>query len=154
MLAYHWTSALELVRASGGDEGELAERARLALRDAGDRAYALNGHRVAAAQYDDALALWPEDDAELPNLLFRFARALYGAYDDRAEEALATARDALLAVGDTDLAGEAESLSAHFAWHRGRASSCARGCRAPRTSSATPSRRRRHGSSPPPAAFT
>ena len=120
MLAYHWRSALELVRASGGDDGELAERTRLALRDAGDRAYALNGHRVAVAQYEDALTLWPEDDKELPDLRFRLARALHGAYDDRAEEALATARDALLAIGDTDRAGEAESLSAHVAWHRGQ----------------------------------
>ena len=42
MLAYHWRSALELVRASGGDDDELVERTRLALREAGDRAFALN----------------------------------------------------------------------------------------------------------------
>ena len=42
MLAHHYLQALELVRASGGEVAPLAERARLALRDAGDRALALN----------------------------------------------------------------------------------------------------------------
>ncbi len=65
MLAYHWSSALELVRASGGDDDEIVERTRLALRAAGDRAFALNSFAVASAQYEDALALWP-DDAERP----------------------------------------------------------------------------------------
>ena len=65
MLAYHWSSALELVRASGGGDDELVERTRRALRAAGDRAFALNSYVVAAAQYEDALALWP-DDAERP----------------------------------------------------------------------------------------
>ena len=72
MLAYHWSSALELVRASGGDDDEIVERTRRALRAAGDRAFALNSYAVAVAQYEDALALWPED-AERPELLFRLA---------------------------------------------------------------------------------
>jgi class 3 adenylate cyclase len=42
MLAYHWSTALEFVRASGGDDADVAERTRLALRAAGDRAFALN----------------------------------------------------------------------------------------------------------------
>ncbi len=119
MLAYHWSSALELVRASGGDDGELAERARLALRDAGDRASALNSFPVAAAQYEDALELWPDDD-ERPELLFRHARALFLAYDEhRREEALEVARDALVEAGDSDRAAEAESFLAQIAWYRG-----------------------------------
>ena len=68
MLAYHWRSALDLARAAGEADDMLVERARLALRDAGDRATALNIHATAAAQYEDALALWPEDDAERANL--------------------------------------------------------------------------------------
>ena len=55
MLAYHWSSALELVRASGGDDDEMVDRTRRALRAAGDRAFALNSYAVAAAQYEDAL---------------------------------------------------------------------------------------------------
>ncbi len=119
MLAYHWSSALELVRASGSDDDELVERTRRALRAAGDRAFALNSFAVAAAQYDDALALWP-DDAERPALLFQLAVALHRSYDEaRQQEALEAARDALLAVGDTERASEAESYLARTCWERG-----------------------------------
>jgi class 3 adenylate cyclase/tetratricopeptide (TPR) repeat protein len=120
MLAYHWTAALELMRASGGDDDEVAERARYALRSAGDRAFALNSFPVAVAQYDDALALWPEDD-ERPDILFRLALALYWSYDEaRQQEALETARDALLAAGDTERAGEASAHLARVFWDRGQ----------------------------------
>jgi predicted ATPase/class 3 adenylate cyclase len=119
MLAHHWRSALDLVRASRGDDAELAERTRLALRDSGDRAVALHSYSAAAAQYEDALALWPEDDEGRPDLLFRRARALYQAYDDRREAALEQARDALLATGDTDVAAETEAFLALASWYRG-----------------------------------
>ena len=119
MLAYHWSSALELVRAAGGTDDELAERTRLALRAAGERAFALNSFSVAAAQYDEALELWPAD-GERPELLFRRARALYHAYDEeRREAALEEARDALLAAGDADRAAEAESFLTQVSWYRG-----------------------------------
>jgi class 3 adenylate cyclase/tetratricopeptide (TPR) repeat protein len=120
MLAYHWSSALELVRATGGDDDEIAERTRLALRAAGDRAFTLNSFAVAAAQYEEALELWPADDGERPELTFRRARAIYHAYDEeRREEALEEARDSLLAAGDTDRAAEAESFLALVSWYRG-----------------------------------
>jgi len=120
MSAHHWRSALELGRASGGDTGELAEKTRLALRHAGDRAFALNNHAAAAALFDQALVLWPEEDEERPRLLFRWARTLHLAYDARREKALETARDALLAADDTETAAEVESfLSQHF-WYRGQ----------------------------------
>jgi len=118
MLAYHWSSALELVRAAGAEDDELAERARYALRDAGDRAFSLNGFAVAAAQYEDALVLWPDDD-ERPALLFQRAVALHWSYDDRQQQALETARDALIAVGDADHASETESFLARVCWDRG-----------------------------------
>ena len=119
MLAYHWRSALDLARAAGEADDMLVERARLALRDAGDRATALNIHATAAAQYEDALALWPEDDAERANLLFRLARALHLGYDEKAEAALEKARDTLLTAGDSQLAAEAEVFLAYVAWNRG-----------------------------------
>ncbi|MDH4102081.1 MAG: AAA family ATPase [Thermoleophilia bacterium] len=120
MLAYHWSSALELVRASGGDVDELVERTRLALCDAGDRAFALNSFAVASMQYDDALALWPDDD-DRPELMFRLALALHWSYDEaRQQRALEAARDALLAVGDTDRASETESFLARVFWDRGQ----------------------------------
>ena len=121
MLAYHWNSALELVRATGRDDLELAERTRFALRDAGDRTAALNAHATAAAQYEDALALWP-DDAERSDLLYRLGRALHLAGDDRGEAALEEARVALLASGAVEAAAEADSLLSRTAWYRGRRS--------------------------------
>jgi class 3 adenylate cyclase/tetratricopeptide (TPR) repeat protein len=121
MRAYHWRSALELVRASGANDGDLVERARFSLRDAGDRAFGLNNHAAAAALYEDALALWPNNDPERPALLFRRARALYEAYDEeRREPALEEARDALLAAGDPVRAGEAETFLANVAFDRGQ----------------------------------
>ena len=42
MLAHHYVAALELTRAAGGDSGGLEEPTRLALREAGSRAYALS----------------------------------------------------------------------------------------------------------------
>jgi tetratricopeptide (TPR) repeat protein len=120
MRAYHWRSALELARASGGPDTDLAERARLALRDAGDRASGLNSHAAAATFYGEALEFWPEDDPDRADLLFRMARALYDAYDeDRRVEALVVARDALLEAGDRIRAGEAESFLANVAFDRG-----------------------------------
>ncbi|HXF98286.1 MAG TPA: AAA family ATPase [Gaiellaceae bacterium] len=121
LLAHHWRSALELSRAAGADDPELARRAGLALRDAGDRAFALHAYAAAAAQYEDALALWPEDDRERPDLLFRRARALFRAYDEeRRERALEEARDALLSAGEPDRAGEAEAFLSNVAWERGQ----------------------------------
>ena len=119
MLAYHWSSALELVRASGGDDDEIVQRTRLALRAAGDRAAGLNNHVAAASLYEDALELWPERDAKRPDLLFRRARSLHLAGDDRREQALEDAVEALLEVGAIESAAEAEAFRAHGAWYRG-----------------------------------
>ena len=47
MLAHHYLSALDLARSAGQDTSELAERARVALGEAGDRALALNAFRQA-----------------------------------------------------------------------------------------------------------
>jgi len=120
MLAYHWRSALELVRAAGGDDAELAERTQVAVRAAGDRAYRLNSFAAAAAQYDDALALWPTDHPGRPELLFRRARALHVAADHEAEGALSEARDALLEAGDRESAAETEVFLSQIWWHRGQ----------------------------------
>jgi class 3 adenylate cyclase/tetratricopeptide (TPR) repeat protein len=119
MLAYHWRSALDLVRASGQSDLELATRARLALREAGDRAFALNSFPAAERYYADALKLWPEDDAGRSELLFKQANALYVIGDDRQTGALEEALTEAVAVNDTEHAAEAEVLLAHVAWHRG-----------------------------------
>ena len=119
MRAFHWRSALDLTRASGADGGELIDRARFALRDAGERAYSVNAYPAAATYFDEALVLWPDDD-ERPALLYRFADALYVADDERAQAALEAARDALLAAGDREKAAEAELSLSRLWWYRGQ----------------------------------
>ena len=76
MLAYHWRSALELAGATGGETAELQERTRLALAEAGERAFALNAFGPAEAYYSEALELWPPEAAGRAVLLFRRAHAL------------------------------------------------------------------------------
>ena len=120
LLAHHWRSALELAEASGQDGAELVDPARRALRVAGARAFSVNAYPAAAAYYGDALALWPEDDTERPQLLYRWADALYLADDDRALEPLETARDALLRAGDEQTAAEAELSVSRIWWRRGQ----------------------------------
>jgi len=61
MLAYHYTSALELAQAAGQDTTALKPGARAALQAAGDRTFALNAYAPAAGYYQAALALWPDD---------------------------------------------------------------------------------------------
>jgi class 3 adenylate cyclase/tetratricopeptide (TPR) repeat protein len=119
MLAHHWRSALELARAAGQDAGDLAHRASAALRDAGDRAFALNSFAAAARYYADALGLWPDDDTR-PELRFKHAHALFLTGDDRSEDELETARDALVSAGRREEAAEAETFLAQFHWFRGR----------------------------------
>ncbi len=119
MLAYHWSSALDLARSTGEDGTALGDRARLSLRDAGDRAFSLNAYLKAERYYADALALWPDPDRDRPDLLFRRARALHLAGDERRTEALEEAREALLEVGAVEPAAEAEAFMAHGAWYRG-----------------------------------
>ena len=119
MVAHHWQAALEFARAAGEDGSDLAERTRLALRDAGDRAFALNAYPTAEKYYADALDLWPDADSERPDLLFRRARSLHLAADDRRQDALEEARDALLATGAAEPAAEAEAFLGHGAWYRG-----------------------------------
>src|SRR5205814_661636 len=70
MVAHHYVNALELARAAGQDDRELVDRARAALRAAGDRAMTLNALPQAEAYFRHALTLLPDEDAERPQLLF------------------------------------------------------------------------------------
>jgi class 3 adenylate cyclase/tetratricopeptide (TPR) repeat protein len=120
LLAHHWSSALKLAQAAGQHVDDLATPTRLALRAAGDRAYAVNAYPAAATYYGDAVALWPEVDEERPTLLYRYADALYIAADESAEAALEHARDALLESGDRQTAAEAELALSRIWWQRGQ----------------------------------
>jgi class 3 adenylate cyclase/tetratricopeptide (TPR) repeat protein len=120
LLAFHWSSALELTHAAGQDAADLTTPTRLALRAAGDRAFAVNAYPAAAAYYQDALASWPEDDEERPRLLYGYADALYVANDEKALSALENAREALLAAGDRETASEAEISLSRIWWYRGQ----------------------------------
>ena len=115
MLAHHYLQALELVRASGGEVAPLAERARLALRDAGDRALALNALPSAARFYEAALELWPEDEPDRPQLLFRYGSSLRNT--KRGIDAIELAYESLIAAGDREAAAECLGMLATFAWH-------------------------------------
>jgi tetratricopeptide (TPR) repeat protein len=62
--------------------------------------------------YEQALELWPEDDAERATLLFRRARAVSLGIDYARLDLLEQARDAFLALGDRETAAEAETFAA------------------------------------------
>ena len=119
MLAHHYSSAIELATASGADTGDLRDRARLALRRAGQRAYSLGAFPAAASFYSAALELWPGDDPELPDpangsgARGRWVEAPRG-------DLLLEARDGLLAQGRRAAAAEAEVSLGFFWWNEGR----------------------------------
>ncbi len=118
MLAYHYLQALELAEAAGADAAVLGDSARRALRDAGDRAAALYAGDAAERFYDAALRLWPSDDPERPQLLFRRAAPVPSWTGDPVR--LAEARDALLTAGDNTRAAEAEFLLSESFGMQGR----------------------------------
>ena len=120
MLAHHYLAALELDRAAGLETTGLAARARLRLREAGDRAYALSAFPAARSFYSGALELLPGDDDNRADLLFRHARAFHAVEPLGSLDLMSEARDALLASGDTAQAAEAEVLLGEIFWLHGQ----------------------------------
>jgi class 3 adenylate cyclase/tetratricopeptide (TPR) repeat protein len=120
LLAHHYSNALELARAAGADTTSLSERARIALREAGDRAYALGAYPVAMPFYRDAVELWPHDDPGRPMLLFRYGQAIFWVTATKGYDVLVEARDGLLAAGDSETAAEANMLIADTFWLQGQ----------------------------------
>ena len=119
MLAHHYVSALDLAKAAGIELPEVAERARPALREAGDRAFGLYAYSAAARFYGRALELWPADDPERASLLFRYGSALFHGEAEGADE-LEEARTGLLEARRMEDAAEADALLTELWWHRGR----------------------------------
>jgi tetratricopeptide (TPR) repeat protein len=117
LLAHHYLAALELFAAAGAQRPDVLPRAARALREAGDRAFALNAFQVAENFYRRALDLTPPPDAERAGLLLSYARTLLvsGSRDDAF---VAEAVDTHLALGDMNGAAEAELVLAALAWQR------------------------------------
>ena len=118
MLAHHYLSALELAGATGTDTSAIGERARPALRDAGDRSFALNAFPAAARYYGAGLDLWPDEDAERTRLLLALGRARWHA-EESGEAELTAARDAFAAMGEAEGEAEAVAMLAVLSWTRG-----------------------------------
>jgi class 3 adenylate cyclase/tetratricopeptide (TPR) repeat protein len=120
MLAHHYLSALDFARAAGQDTATLTERARFAIREAGDRATSLNAFPRAVRFYRTALELWPRADPERADLLLRLGKGEFHA-EGAGDEALAEARDEFLARGERESAAEAIVLLGELLWMRGEA---------------------------------
>jgi len=120
MLAHHYLSALEFARAAGQDLGSLADRARLALREAGDRAYNLSAWGAAVHFFEEALELWPADDPDRGMLLFRYGQVV--SLHDASEVGVAIleeARDFFLASDACEQAAMAEVSLVDAHWFSG-----------------------------------
>ena len=118
MLASHYLSALEYAKAAGTENAELATRARLVLRDAGDRAASLYAWPAAADFYARSLELWPVDDSERPLLAFRCGRARENA-DGTGFDLAVEGFEGLAALGDSEAAASAAVYLSREAWIRG-----------------------------------
>ena len=112
------SQALELAEASGAEATALGESARRALRDAGDRAASLYAVDAAERFYDAALRLWPEDDPERAELLFRRA-ASHGRLGRSIPSALARRETPCSLPANRAKAAEAEMLLSGVFWYRG-----------------------------------
>jgi class 3 adenylate cyclase len=124
MLAHHYLSALEFAAAAGEELPGVADRARVALQTAGDRAFALSSFAPAAQFYDSALKLWPDDDPQRAYVLLGYGRTRYEVAVE-GEEALIEASSALEET-DSEAAAEAEIVLADLYWRRGHQAESAR----------------------------
>jgi tetratricopeptide (TPR) repeat protein len=114
LLADHYGNALEYARAAGETDPELAERAGVALRNAGDRAAALAAYQTAVRFYEAALELSPSN----PTLLLRLGRTRFSAESAGIEE-LEAAFEAFRVAHDEEGAAEAALELRTVAWYEG-----------------------------------
>ena len=110
MLAHHYASALEFARAAGQPVDALAERARVALFEAGERAYGLYAYGARRGSTEMRVELWPAGDPGRGSSSSATARSvsLSRLGSRRCAQILEEARDLLLAVGAREVAAEAE----------------------------------------------
>jgi class 3 adenylate cyclase/tetratricopeptide (TPR) repeat protein len=119
LLAHHYLAALDYVRATPQDVRALGERAREALRRAGDRALSLHAFEAAVRFYASALELWSAGDPQRPELLLALGEARYLA-GESAEAALEEAVRELVAAGDAEQAARGEVILGQAEWEEGR----------------------------------
>ena len=81
MLAHHYAAALDYARASGQDPGPLAEQGRVALREAGDRAFGLNAFASGRPLLRARGRVLATGRPERPELLLKLARAHHASAD-------------------------------------------------------------------------
>jgi class 3 adenylate cyclase/tetratricopeptide (TPR) repeat protein len=124
LLAHHYGSALELMRAAGRDAGDLPLRTRAALRAAGARALALSAFPAAASFFAAARELGGEPDPERPRALLQHGMALHALLDSSRFDVLEAAQTAFAAAGDTEGAAEADLVLAEARWWNGDRESC------------------------------
>jgi hypothetical protein len=118
LAAYHWLAALELTRAAGQDDPELAARACAALVAAGERTDRLGATDRARELYAQALALLPADDDDRPTLLLLYGRAASSSGVD-ADAELIEATEWFLAAADVERAAQAMLARTWFLWNAG-----------------------------------
>jgi class 3 adenylate cyclase/tetratricopeptide (TPR) repeat protein len=120
MVAHHYSQALEYTRDAGRDADDLERLTRVALRDAAQRAVALNSIASALRHYHAALALWPEDDPEWPILVVDTADVGLSVDADLMTDRLMRASHRLIASEDFAAAAKAEMLAAFRHWNEAR----------------------------------
>jgi class 3 adenylate cyclase/tetratricopeptide (TPR) repeat protein len=116
MLAHHLVEAVEYGRAAGLEVATLLPKAAQALREAGDRAWALGAPRAALGFYERSRSLDPAG-ADDPYLLLRLGRTLlivHGQGEEELDRAVAALRDV-----DPATAAEAEVVRGEIIWQRG-----------------------------------
>ena len=119
MLAHHWRrrSSTLVKRGSRPTSSSCVHVWRCAMRATGRWRSAPDRrpHHYAAA-----LALWPRDDPEWPQLVIATADAGLSMTSDEMSEALEQARDRLEATGDLAGAAKAEMLNGFRYWNEAR----------------------------------
>jgi class 3 adenylate cyclase/tetratricopeptide (TPR) repeat protein len=106
LVAHQYHCALELAEAAGRPTAELGRRTRDSLRQAGERAAALHAWLTAKRLYEQALAIWPDDDAERPLVEFEYGKAWFRA-EVGGEAVLEDVLPRLLERGDVERAADA-----------------------------------------------
>jgi class 3 adenylate cyclase/tetratricopeptide (TPR) repeat protein len=125
MLAHHFGAALDFARASGQETVALERQARLAFRDAGERALALSAIPAAVYFFTKAVELWPREEPDWPILVLRHAQADLAIRQGGAGADLLVpaALERMLASDNVEAAAEAEALLAEVDWFAGRSDS-------------------------------